>query len=565
MRRYRLSLFILLSLALGSAASAEPVTKQVADGVTLYQDVNSDPASPLITNVIRIDLANPAVHLKSVIAQDVVIGDGPNQGREAVSATTERKGAVVGVNADFFPFTGDPLGVCVSDGELISEPGLNRAAFGFLKNGRIFFDNPRLSAKLTMPGEVSRQIDGLNRGRETNQLIVYTATFGSSTQTKYKGTDIVATSDYLPVRVGSPLEVIVTEVRPDAVNTLIPKNGVVISAGGPAGSFLANNVKVGDKLQIRFDIKSDNDVDWTQVDQALGGGPWLMRNGQICIDYAAEGFQASFASNRHPRTAVGVTPENRLLIVTVDGRQSMSGGLTLDKLAEVMKILGACQAINLDGGGSTTLSVRGVVVNSPSEGIERPVADMLLVSVDQPAQPQLPKLKISGIGEEVVSGEGAQLYLTWGDDSQMLTDDQLSRVVWGSTKGIGFVDQKGFFSPIKVRKGTVDAFYGSQRVSVPVNVVGGPPTKVSVDAVNDKINPLQTKITVTVLDSNGNRLAGKDVVLAAIGGTADHCGGTTNNNGDFAANITWDAFAEKRIVRATSGSVTTEVSVPASR
>jgi exopolysaccharide biosynthesis protein len=565
MRFSRLSLFVLGVLALGSAAYAEPVTRQLADGVTLYQDVKCDPASPLITNVVSIDLANPAVHIKSAISQDVVIGDDPTQGRETISAITGRKGAVVGVNADYFWLTGDPLSVCISNGELISEPTYNRVAFGVLRSGRVFFDKPNLSAKLSVSSGASRQIDGINRGRQTNQLIVYTDTFGSTTRSKYKGTDVIAMSEDLPVRVGNTVNLTVTEVRTDALNTPISKGGVVLSAGGPAASFLASNIQVGDKLQIKFDMKSENDVDWTQVDQAVGGGPWLVKDGRVFVDYVAEGFDASYSINYEPRTAIGVTTDGRLLIVTVDGRQSISGGLTFDKLAEAMKILGAYQAINLDGGGSTTMSVRGTVINSPSEGIERLVANALLVSVDEKAQPELPKLKISGICQEVVSGEGAQLYLTWGDDDQMLTEDQLSRVVWGSTKGVGFVDQKGFFNPVKARKGSIDAFYGQQRVSIPVTVLGGPPAKVSVDAVNDKINPLQTKITVTVFDSNANRLAGKDVVLVITCGTVDICSGTTNDKGDLTAKVTWDASAEKRIVRASVDAVTTEISVPASK
>ncbi|MCE5313689.1 MAG: phosphodiester glycosidase family protein [Armatimonadota bacterium] len=563
MRRYRSALFLLFVFVFCSAATAGPITKNLADGVTLFQDVNADPACPLITNVVRIDLANPNVHLKAAIAQDVIMGDGPNQGRETVSSITAREGALVGVNADYFPFTGDPLGTCVSDGALLSEPGLKRAVFGFLNNGRVFFDNPRFTAKLTMPSGVSRQIDGINRGRQTNQLIVYTEAFGPSTQSKYKGTDIIATSEFLPIRVGNDVNVTVTEVRQDALNTPIPKGGVVISAGGPAASFLKENVAVGDKLKIRFDIKSNCDIDWTQVDQALGGGPWLVRDGKVCVDYSDEGFERSFATNKHPRTAVGVTVDNMLLIVTVDGRQLMSAGLSLANMAEAMKTLGACQAINLDGGGSTTMSVRGTVINSPSEGTERPVADMLLVSADQPAVRELSKLKISGIGEETASGEGAQLYLTWGDDDQMLTESQMSRVIWGCTKGVGFVDQNGYFYPTKTRSGTIDAFYGAQHVSAPVSVIGGTVKELKVDAINDKYDRNKSKVTVTVFDVNGNRLAGQKVVIDITGGYADISSGTTNDNGDFTANVTWASGSDKRIVCASSDGIKTDVSVPA--
>ena len=99
--------------------------------------------------------------------------------------------------------------------------------------------------------------------------------------------------------------------------------------------------------------------DWSQVDQAVGAGPWLVKSGAEAIDTEDEGMDVAYFSKRHPRTAVGVTADNKLLIVTVDGRQPISQGVTLVELAALMKQLGAVNAINLDGGGSTTLSVKG--------------------------------------------------------------------------------------------------------------------------------------------------------------------------------------------------------------
>ncbi|MCE5322599.1 phosphodiester glycosidase family protein [bacterium] len=569
--RYKKIWFIILAiLALGTSAFSEPVVKEVADGITLYQDITTEP-EPLVTNVVRIDLANPAVHVKAAIGRDMVMDNTPSKGREIVSSITARKGAVIGVNADFFPFNGDPNGICISDGELISEPWNGRPAFGLLRNGLVVFDTPSLNATLTFANGVGRQIDGINRGRETNQLVVYTPTYGDSTLSKFKGTEVVATTDELPVRVGCSLALTVTEINTDVLDTKIPKNGVVISAGGPAASFLAGNVAVGDKLRMVLNIKSASGVDWTQMDQAVGGGPWLIKSGNIYLDYKAENFKNDFARKNHPRTAIGVTSDNKLLIVTVDGRQSFSSGLSLQKLAEAMKILGACQAINLDGGGSTTLSIRGTIVNSPSggavagnpyDGGERAVADMLLVNVEKDAaERELSKLKISGIGKEIESGEKTQLYLTWGNDDQTLTEEQLSRVVWGCTKGIGFIDQNGYFNPIMARTGTIDAFYGDQKVSIPVTVIGGQPAGISISAVNDKLDPRRTKVKATVTDQNGNFLANKDITLTITNGIPNTSAGKTDKNGTYSTDVVWD-ITEKRIVKAVVDEVSSEISVP---
>lgn len=490
--RIAIYLCALIALTFNPALSTQ-ITKQLAPGVTLFQDINTDPASALIVNVVTVDLNNPTVKVKAALAKDTVYDNDSTKGREKVSTLTSRRGALVGINADFFPFTGDPLGMCIIDGELISEPAKEgRAAFALTKNGAIFFDKPVLSAKLTLASNVSRQVDGINRGRETNQVIVYTEAFGSSTQTKYKGTDIVLTSDELPIRVGKTVNMTVTEVKPDSVNTQIPRGGVVISAGGPAGWFLKENLKPGDRMSVQFDIKGSDGQDWTQVDQAVGGGPWLVKDGNEFIDTVQECFQPSFCTTSHPRTAVGMTSDNKLLLVTVDGRQAISGGLSLPNMAALMKRYNAVNAINLDGGGSTTLSIKGLVANSPSEGAERPVANALLVFSDQPALQELSDLVISGIPGDVVSGEGAQLFLTWGDESQMLTEGQLDSIIWGTTNGVGFVNQKGYFTPVKTRKGTVNALYGAQAASLAVNVIEKAP-------VQEEILPVEPILQEPVL------------------------------------------------------------------
>jgi hypothetical protein len=120
--------------------------------------------------------------------------------------------------------------------------------------------------------------------------------------------------------------------------------------------------------------------------QIIGGGQVILRNG-VAIEY-----QSAFATDRHPRTAVGVSRGGKwLTFLIVDGRQpSLSIGMTLAELSSEMIRLGCDDAINLDGGGSTTLVYRDPaterlkVLNSPSDGKERSVADALGVTVDVP-------------------------------------------------------------------------------------------------------------------------------------------------------------------------------------
>lgn len=128
--------------------------------------------------------------------------------------------------------------------------------------------------------------------------------------------------------------------------------------------------------------------DWKEVTDAMGAGPMLLESGKNVVAKRDEGFGDNMYA-RHPRTAVGITSKGKIVLVTVDGRTGESKGVTLDDLAKLMQTLGCTHAMNLDGGGSTTMWVRGKahagVVNYPSDNKkfdhegERAVANALLV------------------------------------------------------------------------------------------------------------------------------------------------------------------------------------------
>ncbi|HXL03226.1 MAG TPA: phosphodiester glycosidase family protein [Bacillota bacterium] len=127
---------------------------------------------------------------------------------------------------------------------------------------------------------------------------------------------------------------------------------------------------------------------------AVGGGPRLVKDGKVYVTAAQEQFKPDVAGGRAPRTGVGVTYDGNLLLVAVTGRQAYhSIGVTLEELANIMLELGAKDAMNLDGGGSSTMVVRDFVMNTPSDGRERKVADAILVFSDvSGAAPMSPEI-----------------------------------------------------------------------------------------------------------------------------------------------------------------------------
>lgn len=131
---------------------------------------------------------------------------------------------------------------------------------------------------------------------------------------------------------------------------------------------------VGDTLIIAFSLSPIT----TLIHQAVGGIPRIVRDGEVAVEWK----QNSFNLERHPRTTVGYSQDQtKLFIVTVDGRQpGHSDGMRLEELANFMLKVGAYQALNLDGGGSTTMVIFGKVVNRPSDVTgEREVGNALVI------------------------------------------------------------------------------------------------------------------------------------------------------------------------------------------
>jgi phosphodiester glycosidase len=168
-------------------------------------------------------------------------------------------------------------------------------------------------------------------------------------------------------------------------STQIPSDGFVISAVGSSRDWVKRNARQGGPTKFWWRLNSlharaDNQK-WRNAHSILGAGPQLIKAGKIDITDKQEKIVAGFATDRHPRTALARLGSGKILLLTVDGRQpGVSVGMSLQMLAELLLEFGAVEAMNLDGGGSTTMVVQDKVVNKPSDQTgERPVSDAILV------------------------------------------------------------------------------------------------------------------------------------------------------------------------------------------
>src|ERR671918_1028562 len=181
---------------------------------------------------------------------------------------------------------------------------------------------------------------------------------------------------WAPGLAGVEVDFHVAEVGCATVGFGPPAPGQVVLSGHPGSdaAILLNSLSLGETVTLTWSIGFPGVLD------TVGGIPLLLENGVIAVPKPCRGS----ICKRHPRTAIGVTPTGRILMVVVDGRRKDSKGVTLVRLARVMQGLNASFAMNLDGGGSSTMVVRGrkgglKVVNRPSGGRQRKVSSAVLI------------------------------------------------------------------------------------------------------------------------------------------------------------------------------------------
>jgi len=319
-----------------------------------------------VIHVLRLDPR--LVQLRPAVAMDEIAG------AETTSSIAARYGAPAAVNGGYFrtagTYRGEPAGLLARSGKILSEPNPGRTALAIANSGeaiRMAVARMALTAELIVAGKSARPIAGFNRPREKDELIVFLPEFHRTTLTTPDGPEAVVEGRR------------VIAIRDGEGSTAIPADGFVLSAAGAARAWALDNLKPGAKVEVRTLLRAEPPFPF-EPEFIIGAGPHLLHEGKP-IEGQGEVFPEGFYEQRHPRTAVGIRADGSVLLVTVDGRQSKTSvGMSIPELAALMAELGCVEAVNLDGGGSTTMAVRGRVVNSPSDPAgERPVSDALLV------------------------------------------------------------------------------------------------------------------------------------------------------------------------------------------
>ena len=341
-------------------------TRLVIDAQRLFEEQTSEASGGLSLTKIRKGTGHGPVQMWAARFDPrdgwrvrVEPGGGSLQ-RERVSQLASRKKAVLAVNGGFFAYDGAAVGTVLVNGQWRRLPWNGRTAVGFDQNGRAKIGSMRTDARVIFGDNTSVPIRDLNGWPDARRVTAITRNFAPY----YK---LSAGEMALVVENGR-----VTS-KPGGGGTNVPANGFILVASGGARTPL-ERVARGTKARL-----SIAPIGWPAITTALGGGPRLVKDGQIYV--TSEGFRPDVLSGTGPRTAFGIDKQGRYIILVADGRQGYySTGLTLQELAATMQKLGAVDALNFDGGGSTALAVKGKIINRPSDGIERRVANAILVT-----------------------------------------------------------------------------------------------------------------------------------------------------------------------------------------
>jgi hypothetical protein len=371
-------------------AARTSTTQTLAPGLTLTKI--SDPAGPWILRVLTIDPSKP-------LTIDIATAGGQIGSYARPSVIGDARGALAAINGDFTVDPGRPLHPFAEDGTL-KELGLqNGASFAIAQDeSAAYIDTERVGGSgKNVATKRSFTIAEWNTGEpKGGDIVAFTAYGGQAERPPSDACSVrlkpAGKMGFGKSGVGVVRDYTVVRRRCQAAPMGMRSATVVLSSRtSGVGAAAIKEMKKRQHVRLKWSFG------WKGVMDSIGGMPILVEDGKNVASTCS-----SYFCSRNPRTGIGITADGDILLVTVDGRKSSSVGMTLIGFAGYLRDLGAVNAVNLDGGGGSTMWVKGQgVVNDPSDsGGERAVTNAVLV------------LPGADPGEPVLSRVSAQLGLT---------------------------------------------------------------------------------------------------------------------------------------------------------
>lgn len=334
----------------------------------------------------------------------VCLGQGKTLGKETVPAIArrvsknERKTLAAinggfGVLGGFGGLAGISHNLFIQNGELTSGAIPENVCFGVTKDGAVMMESVQMVAYAVF-GDQKIPIEAINNRMKGDQRrnynsILFTPRFGDTTHTSRKTYEAIIRQAKLPLTPRYQSEIVLTSVGKKG-NNEIPSDGFVLAVRTKRYENILSKLRPGQKGRIEIRLEPDR---WNGVIQAMGGNYTLVKDGKL-----SEAMRKAMLSDtdhqpgkrrtdnklisHEPRTALGFG-DQKIYFIVVDGRQSgYSTGMTMYEVAQVLIELGAKQAMNLDGGASSTFFADDKVHNRPSGGDLRKVLNAVLITAE---------------------------------------------------------------------------------------------------------------------------------------------------------------------------------------
>ncbi|WP_167345657.1 phosphodiester glycosidase family protein [Paenibacillus riograndensis] len=433
---------------------------------------------------------------------------------------------IAGINGDFYEIsgfaTGVPNGMFMDNGVILNSG--STYSFGVKADGSSLYGTPKLTKTVTIGGKTSN-LTSINRYRNSDQLVLYTENYNTSTKSANDGDEVVLDVISGEVKSGQTLKLKVSEIRSNQGDTPLAPGTVVLSASGASRPLLAG-LAPGDEVTASFAL----DGEWSEAALIIGGTGPLVKDGVVQTGVGPEGV--------HPRTAVGTKADGSIVLFEIDGRApGFSEGVETEELAAILKDLGVVNAMNLDGGGSSTFVARmpgtnGVkMLNQGSDGYERKTGNGLLLVNAAPELNTASKLAVQPSAERILQGSSFT-FTAAGMDANGHPAPIPGALNWQIDPGLGSIDEKGVFTAgTAAASGKISAAAGAVQGSSDIEVVDELTGLKFPDLIKTYTSGATAKLTVKALRNGQVIQADNHSFKWSVEGNI----GTVDENGVFKA------------------------------